>query len=79
MFNKNVDHNQSLATKILLASSLIGIVLSSAINQAAADVVKGTQCHPNSPVGFCCPNDGRPSGPYCPDRRRLAPAPRTQN
>lgn len=36
---------------------------------ALADVVKGTQCHPDSPVGFCCPNDGRASGPYCPDRQ----------
>jgi hypothetical protein len=76
MFNNNINQNQSLATKIFLASSLMSIVLTSTITQATADVVKGTQCHPNSPVGFCCPNDGRPSGPYCPDRRRLAPTPK---
>jgi hypothetical protein len=35
---------------------------------AFALVVKGTQCHPDSPTGFCCPNDGRASGPYCPAR-----------
>ncbi len=35
---------------------------------AFADVVKGTQCHPDSPTGFCCPNDGKASGPYCPAR-----------
>jgi hypothetical protein len=35
---------------------------------ALADVVKGTQCHPDSPIGFCCPNDGKASGPYCPAR-----------
>lgn len=79
MFNNTVYQQQSLAKQILIASSLIGVVLTSVISQARADVVKGTQCHPNSPVGFCCPNDGRPSGPYCPDRRRIAPAPKAQH
>ncbi|MBW4577811.1 MAG: hypothetical protein KME08_21485 [Aphanothece sp. CMT-3BRIN-NPC111] len=53
---------------LLVALSLFGTVLTSF--PAWGDVVKGQQCHPGSPVGFCCPNDGRPSGPYCPDRRK---------
>jgi hypothetical protein len=78
MFNKSVSQNNSVAKQVLVASSLIGMILTSVTTQASADVVKGTQCHPSSPVGFCCPNDGRPSGPYCPDRRRIAPAPKPQ-
>ncbi len=70
MFNNSFNHNQALAKKALAACSLITIVLTSTIAQATTPiVVKGPKCHPSSPVGFCCPNDGRPSGPYCPDRR----------
>jgi len=77
MLNKSIANNLSVEKKALAACSLIGIVLTSAVAQASTPiVVKGTQCHPSSPVGFCCPNDGRPSGPYCPDRRV---APKTQN
>ncbi|AFY30692.1 hypothetical protein [Calothrix sp. PCC 7507] len=79
MFNKSVSENRSFAKQVLVVSSLMGMILTSVTTQASADVVKGTQCHPNSPVGFCCPNDGRPSGPYCPDRRKIAPALRAQN
>ena len=77
MFNKSIDKNQALVKKALVACSLIGIVLSSNIAQASTPiVVKGTKCRPGSPVGFCCPNDGTSSGPYCPARRI---APKTQN
>ena len=49
---------------------ILGLFICSAAltSPASADVVKGTQCHKDSPVGFCCPNDGRASGPYCPAR-----------
>ena len=50
---------------LALAFFICGASLAS---PAFADVVKGTQCHPDSPVGFCCPNDGKASGPYCPAR-----------
>jgi hypothetical protein len=69
MFNKS-NHNETVAKQAVVAFSLLGIVLTTTIAQAStAVVVKGTKCHPSSPVGFCCPNDGSPSGPYCPERR----------
>ncbi|MBD2665912.1 hypothetical protein B6N60_02680 [Richelia sinica FACHB-800] len=69
MFNKS-NHNETLAKQAVVAFSLLGIVLTTTIAQASnAIVVKGTNCHPGSPVGLCCPNDGSSSGPYCPERR----------
>uniref|UniRef100_B8HS41 Uncharacterized protein n=1 Tax=Cyanothece sp. (strain PCC 7425 / ATCC 29141) TaxID=395961 RepID=B8HS41_CYAP4 len=54
--------------KVLALAFAIGTVCVSLSPAEAQVVIKGTKCHPDSPQGFCCPNDGRPSGPYCPAR-----------